>query len=145
MNTDPRDPNPRDPNRRDPNPRNPNQRDLHRDDSQLARRAAERLSRSAEAVDDATRARLRAVRLRALEALDERPRFARPLVFSSVAALAAVALAVVLVVPRRTMEPSPDRVLGVGLEDIDILGADEDLELYEHLEFYRWLEASEPI
>ncbi len=141
MNTDPRDPNRRDPNRRDPN-----RHDLYRDDPRLARRVAERLSRSAEGVDDVTRVRLRAVRLRALEALDERPRFARPLVFSSaVAALAAVALAVVLVVPRRTIEPSPDRVLGVGLEDIDILGADEDLELYEHLEFYRWLEASEPI
>lgn len=114
-------------------------------DQRIVRLAAEQLTRNADALDDATRARLRAARLRALEGLDDRPGFAVRLAVPAVAAIAVAALATVVIVPRWSAEQSRDSIFGLGLEDLDILGADEDLELYEHLEFYRWLESNEPI
>ncbi len=114
-------------------------------DQRFARRAAEQLSRNADAVDDATRVRLRAARRRALDALDDRPGIAARFGVPAVAALAAAVLATVLLVPRWNEEPPQELVAGLGLEDLELLGGAEDLELYEHLEFYRWLEASEPI
>lgn len=114
-------------------------------DQRFARRAAEQLTRNADVVDDEIRARLRSARRRALDTLDDRPRSAARFGVPAVAALAAAALATVLLVPRWSAEPPQDIVAGLGLEDLEILGAAEDLELYEHLEFYRWLETSEPI
>ncbi len=114
-------------------------------DPRIARRAAEQLTREADALDDATRARLRAVRLRALDALDERRRSAARFGVPAAAAVAAAAIVTTLSIPRWSAEPPPDPIASLGLEDLDILAASEDLELYEQLEFYRWLETSEPI
>ncbi len=118
-------------------------------DRRIARRAAQQLTREADALDDATRARIRAARLRALDALDDRPAITAPTLtrfgVPAVAAIAATAVVVMLVVPRGSAPPPPDPIAGLGLEDLDILAAGEDLELYEHLEFYRWLETNEPI
>lgn len=114
-------------------------------DQRFAHGAAEQLSRNADAVDDATRARLRAARRRALDARKGRPSIASRFGFPAAVAVAAAVLATVLLLPRWSGEPPQDLVAGVGLEDLELLGAAEDLELYEQLEFYRWLETSEPI
>lgn len=114
-------------------------------DQRFARHAAEQLTRDADALDDATRARLRAARLRALSALDDRPRRAFRFGVPAAAAVAAAVLATVLIVPRWSAERPQETIASLDLEDLEILAATEDLELYEHLEFYRWLETSEPI
>lgn len=118
-------------------------------DRRIALRAAQQLTRDADALDDTTRVRLRAARLRALDALDDRPAITAPTITGfgvpAVAAIAAAAIVTMLIVPRWSADPPPDPIASLGLEDLDILAASEDLELYEHLEFYRWLETNEPI
>jgi hypothetical protein len=112
-----------------------------RDDA-IARRARQVLDRRAEELDETERARLRAARLRALDALAER----RPLAIRRGLAAAGVgALGLMLVTSWWIRQPGPDLGAADGLEDLDILAAADDLELYDDLDFYRWLADSEAI
>ena len=94
--------------------------------------------RSVDALDAATRSRLTRARVRALEA-PERRRFggARWLVPAGAAAAAAVAAWLVLV-PRPVDPERPLQAADFG--DLELVLAEEDLELIEELDFYAWLE-----
>jgi hypothetical protein len=113
-----------------------------RRDDAIVRRARQVLDRQVEALDETERARLRAARLRALDALDE----GRPLATRrGLAAAGAGALGLMLVTSWWIRHPAPELAAADGLEDLDILAAADDLELYDDLDFYRWLAESEAI
>ena len=94
-----------------------------------------------DALDDRTAARLRAVRLKAVESAEgRRGRFRLPrwVVVGGLATAAAAVLAVGLLVTKRPGES------GVATaDDIEIVAAQEQMQLYEDMEFYRWLAARE--
>ena len=89
------------------------------------------LDRSAEALDGLTLARLRGARLRALDA---QPRPRRWLITGGLATatLSAALVAVLLFAPGAAPPLA-------GLEQFDLLSENDNLDLYEDLEFYRWL------
>lgn len=110
----------------------------------LAARARAQLDRDADALDEATRLRLRAARLRSLDALDARPSFAiRRRVAVASAGVGALALA--FAAARWARAPAADLAFGDALDDVEILAGADDLELYDDLDFYRWLEDTQPI
>jgi len=112
-------------------------------DEELVSRARAQLDRDVDALDETTRARLRAARLRALDALDA-PRAwhglaaPRRLLLASAAALALVLATTSWLAAWRQRE-SAARTLADGLDDVEILATADDLELYDDLDFYRWL------
>jgi hypothetical protein len=91
----------------------------------------QQLERHAEVLDDITLARLAAARKKALTRTVRAP--GRWLPLTGLAAAAAVLLAVLLVHQLRL----PD----TGWE---VLMAQDDIELIEDLDFYAWLEATQP-
>ena len=108
----------------------------------FARTASELLRRSAEDLDGATASRLNRARQAALEQLPQRRRTSRWLVPAlSTAAVSALAVGLWL-------NPGVDRELPVqsstaalSADDMDLLLADDSLEMFEDLEFYAWLDA----
>jgi hypothetical protein len=103
-------------------------------DEAIVARVRRALDERANALDPETRVRLRAARLRALDALEERRAFgARAALAAAAAGLAGIGLFAAwwLREPPLALE---------GLEDVEILAAAEDWELYDDLDFYRWLE-----
>ena len=103
-------------------------------DTEFVTRAREQLDRYAEDTDELTRARLAAIRKRALEQA-ARPAY-RWLPATGLATAAALLLAVLL------WQQHAGDLQGVQ-EDWDILAAGEELELIEELEFYDWLEQTQ--
>lgn len=106
----------------------------------LEERAKRAFDESVAGLDGQTRSRLARARARALEGAD-RPRWLRwpgATGLLPAGALAAAVLAAFFVLngPER---PSPGMDLAE-LSDLDILLGEDDLELYEELEFYAWLE-----
>jgi hypothetical protein len=94
---------------------------------------------SVERVDGATRSKLAQARARAVEAKTRRGAFAWPSMARLMpgGALAAALLAAVVV--WQLSPPRPEPALAA-LSDLDILLGDEELELFEDLEFYTWLQ-----
>jgi len=101
----------------------------NRDDEFLSR-IRSTLDASAESLDELTVARLKAARRRAL---DDAPRRRTWLVAGSfgVATLAAALVAVVVLTPA--VNPAAGQ-----LDQLEML-ADADPDIYDNLEFYRWL------
>lgn len=108
----------------------------HDREQELVARARAQLDRDVEALDETTRARLGAARLRALDAPGERRRFAVP---GGLLAASAGAAALLLVVSTWRQQARRDLAPGDDLDDVEILAAADDLELYDDLDFYRWL------
>jgi ferric-dicitrate binding protein FerR (iron transport regulator) len=77
---------------------------------------------------------LRLARSRALESLHKPRRIWQPL---ALAALAATV--VVVVVSLQIMQPKAPST-APGIEDMAVLSAGDELDLYENLDFYQWLE-----
>jgi hypothetical protein len=105
-----------------------------RDEQEFLRRARAALDASAEELDAATAARLRANRRAALSA---RPGLlARSWVpaWRTLGLAAALALGAILIW-RVNDAPITDP----GLEDRELLTSSESLEIYEDLDFFRWL------
>jgi hypothetical protein len=100
-----------------------------RDEEFLSRARAE-LERSARELDELSVARLRAARRRALAAP---PRRLGWLAAGGVVATAVTAGLVATVVLTPAAVPTAN-----GLDQIELL-ADADLDVYDNLEFYRWL------
>lgn len=100
------------------------------DDREVMETVRERLEAGLDRMDDVTQARLRAARRQALAAgvVHTRRR----------AAGWAMAAAVVLAVGLWVMHGRGE-LPAAGVEDIEVLAAGDDLELYEDLEFYGWL------
>jgi hypothetical protein len=94
---------------------------------------------SVDALDAATRSRLTQARARALEELAGRRGLSwspRWLVPAGAAAAAALAAWLVLVGP----EPADEPLQAADFGDLELLLAEEDLEMIEELDFYAWLE-----
>ncbi len=106
------------------------------------RRLQARLEADAQELDEATRERLRSARLRALAQLDETPRRAARWRLPAGAVAASLALLAVLVVVRDDDAPDVAPAVVADVDDLELLYADEDLELLEELEFFRWLDAN---
>lgn len=88
------------------------------------------LDRGVESLDGMTIVRLRAVRLRALEAR------ARPRAWLLAGGLAGTGLAAALVAVLLLTPAAPPIT---GLDQFDMLSENDSIDLYENLEFYRWL------
>ncbi len=98
------------------------------------------LDRSADALDAPTRARLQATRRQAL-AQAHAPRGFAPRWFVPVGAVAA--LAVVVALGLWWMPTTGTPPMAASAEDAELLFAADNLELYQNLDFYRWLAAKE--
>ncbi|MBI5611537.1 MAG: DUF3619 family protein [Gammaproteobacteria bacterium] len=96
------------------------------------------LDRSADTLEGRERARLQAARRTAL-AQAAAPRFVAPLWVLG----AAAGLAVVGVAALWTWQHSAPPPMAATVEDAELLFAADNVELYQHLEFYRWLAAKE--
>lgn len=90
------------------------------------------LDRGTESLDGMTIIRLRAARLRALEA------HSRPRAWLLAGGLAGTGLAAALVAVLLT---TPAVLPITGLEQFDMLSENDSIDLYGNLEFYRWLAA----
>ncbi len=98
------------------------------------------LDRSVDALDASTRARLQAARRKALAHADV-PRGFTPRWFVPVGAVAA--LAVVAALGLWWMPTAAPPPMAASVEEAELLYATDNLELYQNLEFYRWLAAKE--
>jgi hypothetical protein len=113
-------------------------------DQVLCTRFRRALAAEVDRLDADTRVRLRQARLRALAAADGR----RGTVFDVIHAWRwltggglAVAAAVVAAIAIWLTQPRDPHILK-SAEDVEIVAAQEQLELCEDLEFYRWLATS---
>ena len=110
------------------------------DDESLQQRARAALDARAETLDGATRSRLRQARARAQAlARARRPVATTPRPRWAVALAAVLLLAVALVWQQQAGRLAPEAV-----EDLEVLASSDDLELYQDLDFYLWLDESDP-
>lgn len=100
-------------------------------DTEFLKRVRAELDRGADTLDELTVARLRAARRRALDARP--PRRAWLVAGGVTAAVATAALLAMLLASPAGGPPGT-----TGLEQIELL-ADADVDLYNDLDFYRWL------
>lgn len=114
------------------------QHELQPEDAAFAARARAQLDAGVEQLDAVTLARLQAARLRALDT----PRrslhrwwFAAP---TALASVAVAGLALLLLSP--TQPPSSNPATRTAVNGTDVLPAAAETELYEDLDFYRWLD-----
>jgi hypothetical protein len=111
---------------------------------ELLSKSREVLDASVEAIDPATRTRLRAARARAIEAASRRSRSRWLPAAGLVAAASAALLAIALwraEAPDRTGEPItevPAPIATAPVEPVPLAAA-EDLDLYLDLDFFTWL------
>lgn len=110
---------------------------VSKEHEELAGRAKARFDESVERLDGATLSRLNRARHAALANRRERPVLAgRGLL--PVTACAAAAVAVALLV--RTPEPATLPLTGSAEQDAEFLFGEDNLEMFENLEFYFWME-----
>ncbi len=95
--------------------------------------ARKQLNEGAESLDPETRAKLAAMRNRALETQAEKSWFPD---WASLPVMGLLTAALFLVIVYAKPASTP---VDSGLEDLEILASAERLELYEDLEFYDWL------
>ena len=101
-------------------------------DEAFVDKVRQQLAAHADAVDDLTAARLAQARQRALQA-EHAPRRWKPV--AGIAAAAAALVLTVLVVMQPVQQENADWEMWV---------AQDDIEVIEELEFYAWLEATQP-
>lgn len=109
--------------------------ELTDEDKALMDGARKVLDQSAADVDEITAQRLRQIRRQALTQSPRSPRSAWHWSYAGAASAAVVVIAVVL-------WPGPQQVDPLAsLEDLELLSANEDIDFYEQVEFYQWLES----
>lgn len=104
-------------------------------------RSRELLDESAAGLDAATLSRLNRARQAAL-AQRQRVRAPRWLPAIGLACSGALLLAVVFWAPHRVGAPPPAHATS-SASDLDFGGADDNIEFYQNLDFYAWLEAQD--
>ena len=110
-----------------------------REDEDLERRAREAFDASVAGLGAATQSRLRQARMRALQASAwNSPRLACVRRYAWMPATVVAALLAVWVLRGPDEAAQPE--LAASVTDLDILLAEEDLDVFEELEFYTWLE-----
>lgn len=110
------------------------------DDSVFISKVKNALDRSADALDAKTRTRLRAVRHEAL-AQTRVPRVFSPRWLVPAGAVAT--LTVVAALGLWWMPPTAPPPMAASVEEAELLFATDNLELYQNLDFYKWLAAKE--
>jgi hypothetical protein len=110
--------------------------------SEFERNARAAFDASVEGLDARTRSRLNQARQAATAELERRQR-SRWVVWAPAGVLAAAALAAVLLTwraPGPGSEPPQARAQAVAAEAVEVLAADDDLDLAsEDLDFYQWV------
>jgi len=107
-------------------------RDSKQQEQVFLQRVKDTLDRRAEELDAETLSALRLARHKALEVSPRRHRIWQPVGLAAVAAGIAIAVSLHLMQPTLTLtEPT--------LEDMALINAGDDLDLYENLDFYQWL------
>jgi hypothetical protein len=107
-----------------------------RDDSELARRARQLFDESVQELDAETLSRLNRSRQHALAAVKDGDAHAAWLRWAPVAASAVAAVAVVIVWnPGNGVDELPRTTTS----DLELLLAEDELEMLEDLDFYRWM------
>ena len=96
---------------------------------------------SVAALDGQTRSRLTQARFRALEELAQPKRSSWNRTWMPAGAVAAVAMLSVLLWQGQQISPTDTEFRVAVVTDLEILLAEEELEMIEELEFYAWLEA----
>lgn len=109
-------------------------------EKELVERIKNVLDEGVEKLDDETLLRLQRIRLNALEEAGGKRGWIFSLPRWVTAGGLATAAVVVVAVSLWIAAPRQNR-LSKNVEDIDILAAQEHIEIYEDLEFYRWLAA----
>ena len=113
-------------------------RDQRDPNSQFENDLKQALDQSSDTLDGKTLSRLRQARTKALESPYKPNYFSH---WGPVAAAASVsALAIGLWLYQPTQE---NHTMMANLEDLELLAAQEDIEFYEDLDFYLWLESQE--
>ena len=111
----------------------------HKSDGQekddLLEKITSRLDAATDEIDAATKTRLRAIRREALASAETSSHSAW---WVPAGSLAAVATLAVMTVSLWTLMPEQDAFMPP-LEDIALLSDKEELEFYEELDFYLWL------
>ncbi|MES9970617.1 MAG: hypothetical protein ABW092_11335 [Candidatus Thiodiazotropha sp.] len=115
-------------------------------DKEFLNRIKQDLDNSAEELDELTLARLGAARRRAVEAGSGSTGFhlADILVLGrgtrAVLVMAGLLLVASLLILRSTQPPPQDQLQALSLiEDMELLGAAEELEFYQDMDFYLWV------
>ena len=105
-------------------------------------RAKDLLNLGVESLGPQTERRLGDIRVRALSAAEEkRPEFFSPGRWVMVGSFAAASMAAVALF--FWLSPSPDPLPPGQVEDLEIIASQERIDLYQNLDFYRWLETTE--
>jgi hypothetical protein len=108
-------------------------------DQELTSRIRKELDDSCESLDAETLSKLNRARHRALKATPRRSLWLVPL--AGVATAASIGLlSINLFTTQVSHGPQADFV-----EDIELLSSSEDLDFYQNLEFYLWLEDEQPL
>lgn len=107
-------------------------------EDQFEQQLKQTLDQGNAAMDGETLSHLRRARHQALAA-QHRPAYANRWI-PATAMAGAAALAVGLWLHQPVQK---NQVLVAGLEDIDLLAAQEDIDFYEELDFYLWLESQQ--
>ena len=108
----------------------------------LLERAKDLLNLGVESLGPQTERRLGDIRVRALSAAGEkRPGFFSPGRWVMVGSFAAASMAAVALF--FWLSPSPDPLPPGQVEDLEIIASQERIDLYQNLDFYRWLETTE--
>jgi hypothetical protein len=108
----------------------------------LLERAKDLLNLGVESLGPQTERRLGDIRVRALNAAEEkRPGFFSPGRWVMVGSFAAASMAAVALF--FWLSPSPDPLPPGQVEDLEIIASQERIDLYQNLDFYRWLETTE--
>ncbi len=108
------------------------------DDDKLANLSHQLLDARADNLDDRVVARLRAARLKAIEAAEKK--YQRPAWINPIGGLVTATLVVGVATTLWVTNPVLPRH---GMEDIELLASAENPEFYQDLDFYLWLEARE--
>jgi len=107
-------------------------RDSKQKQQAFLQRVKDSLDSSEAQLDNDTLRQLRQARNKALARLPARRRIWQPV------GLTAIAASLALIVSLHIMQPDI-AVNAPAVEDINLLSAGDDLDLYENLDFYQWL------
>lgn len=103
-------------------------------DDEFLKHAKRVLDDDVATLDPLVAQRLRIARRQSLDGAASRHRHRMPQWLSSTVAASVLVALAWLVIPR-------EADLRTGMEDLELLSTAEDLEFYENLEFYQWLDA----
>ena len=112
-------------------------------DNEFVERVRAALDDDAEHMDAATRSRLNRIRQATLDQAAA-PRAVWPTSLFKWSAPALAMAALVAVVYTTTYRPMPLDQEFATIEDLEIIAADDQLDLFEELDFYTWLAEVEP-